>query len=234
MPIWLPFQPHRRTIVMRRGDTFALGVERNAADGGGMFQRLERIRPRRITQFHILARGKGDHAALRRIPGVGPGRDMFNPAAPLDQVTDGPIGGHAAQGVVVPPRQEPTRPRIGRDRQDRTIMDGHHLPRIGLPPIRTRGEDDIPLPRDEGDLLAVTRNDAAGHMGQCAGGATPLQKGFGHGRVHLLTHLARQLSKPRRSCGRLRLRPMNTRRDCGVSSAFHGPMKPPSAIICTA
>ena len=45
---------------------------------------------------------------------------------------------------------------------------------------------------------------------------------------------ATQLSKPRRSTGRLRLRPMNTRRDERASPARQGPMKSPSAIMCTA
>ncbi len=43
-----------------------------------------------------------------------------------------------------------------------------------------------------------------------------------------------QLSKPRRSCGRFRLRPMNTSRLKRFSPSFQGPMKSPSAIMCTA
>src|SRR4051794_5727576 len=45
---------------------------------------------------------------------------------------------------------------------------------------------------------------------------------------------ATQLSKPRRSCGRFRLRPMNTRRLVFGSPSFDGRMKSPSAIMCTA
>ena len=45
---------------------------------------------------------------------------------------------------------------------------------------------------------------------------------------------ATQLSKPRRSCGRFRLRPMNTSRLVRGASGAHFPMKSPSAIMCTA
>ena len=45
---------------------------------------------------------------------------------------------------------------------------------------------------------------------------------------------ATQPSKPRRSFGRLRLRPMNTMRLVRGSPSFHSLMKSPSAIMCTA
>ena len=41
-------------------------------------------------------------------------------------------------------------------------------------------------------------------------------------------------SKPRRSTGRFRLRPMNTIFEARFSPVFQGPMKSPSASICTA
>lgn len=43
-----------------------------------------------------------------------------------------------------------------------------------------------------------------------------------------------QASNPRRSWGRFKLRPMKTRRLVRGSPSFQGPMKSPSAIMCTA
>ena len=207
---------------MRRADALALRVEDEAGDAGGMLERLELLAGC-IEDMHELADAAGEQSRFR----VREARDLLDPFhAEIGDVADLARDGDAAEPAIIAAADEGTRARIGREGEGRAVMRLDALPVL---PVAS-GNAQRAVAQREGDGIAAAIPGAGDDEGvEIARHPARLQEEVGRGGgAH---QSAWQLSKPRRNCGRLRLRPMKTMRLRRGSPSFHGPMKSPSAII---
>ena len=192
-------------------DALSLRIEGDAADGGGVRQGFQRGAPG-VQHMHRLGDGRGADATLMR-------RDMLHPfAAEFGELGGGAVGCHAHHAPVIAAAQRAIL-AVGAEREAgaamrrhrhpigrclRKLRDSHRAvaePRMQRAPLPPEGEADDP-------------------GAQRVRGAALAEQEF---HIRRVTH-AWQPSKPRRSCGRFRSRPMKTILDLRGSPSFQGPI----------
>ena len=217
-------EPQAASVVVRCRDPLALRVEHQPGHGRGMLEHLERL-ARGGEDVRGLSHGAGDQPGLR----VRMRRHLLHPFRTEPRhVRDRPVPPHAAEPPVIAARD----PALGGrgQRQHRPGMDLDAGPCAG-PGRQVYGA----VAQREGRRAAPLEH-GAHHIGaQAPLRAAAVQQVLGRGQpAHPFSSLTWHASNPRRSCGRFRLRPMNTSLLRRSAPGAQGPMKSPSAIMCTA
>ncbi len=242
MPVWLPFhsstprgvglgadEPQRAAVVVRRGDPLALGVERDAGDGRGVLEALQRLAAARTRAPSCPPRRPAD--GVLASPNAATCSTHLEPKRAISATS--PPGPTRRKRPSSPPVTQPPRPSAAM-RQHRPVMrrDADPLALGRRDPHRAVAKREGRASRPRTRRRRRTRPAPASSPAPGAGyPARALARGLAEKGHHPATWHA---SNPRRSCGRFRLRPMNTSFERRSAPSGHGPMKSPSAIMCTA
>ncbi len=195
-------EPQRGAVVVRGGHPLALGVEGEAGDGGRMVELLQLRRA--VEHVHRLADGAGEQPACRAPRPARPTSAELGesrrcrPRGPAERAVV--AAGHEA---VAPTRRAPA-PRRHAPRRPASRPATHAACRR---PARRRR---APARR----TAATTKASSSRVSPRASSSERRRQRSPQAGTWHA--------SNPRRSCGRLRLRPMNTRRERRSSPSGQG------------
>ena len=183
---------------------------------------------RAVEQVDLLADRAGQQAGL----GVGEAGDVLDPFHAPNAAISADLVADAAELAVIAAGDEAARPASGASASTAPSCTATLAP----VPAGARGEAQRAVAEREGAGGAAAGEGARRPRRRRARAMTPRVSRMWSARERSgsCRQAAWQLSKPRRSCGRLRLRPMNTIRLVRGSPSFQGPMKSPSAIMCTA